>query len=328
LKYTIKLLKKSYEEVSNYLNNKFETKFPFINPFGKKLLLKLFVKKIRIKIVDVYNLNYLKNWLFSILGYKFYFQFNSDSPNYLLFNTFGFEHKNHSYENTIKIAFYTENIIPDFNEVDYAIGHSHISYLDRYFQYPLLLKRDYGIIEEKRKEVLKYPIRKKFCAALISNAYSSDFFRIKFIKELSKYKNIDMGGGFGNNIGFKVKDKISFLNSYKFSIAMENSDGDGYSTEKLIHSFISGTIPIYYGDYMIDEYINPKSYILIKGEKDLQQKIKYIISIDNNEDIYKSILKEKVIIDEHFWEKIDTELKRFFFHIFNQDKSQSFRIDK
>ena len=64
-----------------------------------------------------------------------------------------------------------------------------------------------------------------------------------------------------------VKNKIEFLSSYKFSISMENSEGDGYVTEKIIESFIAGTIPIYYGDYMIDEYINPKAYILIKYHK-------------------------------------------------------------
>ena len=44
---------------------------------------------------------------------------------------------------------------------------------------------------------------------------------------------------------------------------MENNNGDGYLTEKIIDSFNSGTIQIYYSDYMVDEYINQKSYILI-----------------------------------------------------------------
>ena len=44
---------------------------------------------------------------------------------------------------------------------------------------------------------------------------------------------------------------------------MENSEGDGYISEKIVDSFLAGTIPIYYGDYMVDEYINPKTYILI-----------------------------------------------------------------
>ena len=37
---------------------------------------------------------------------------------------------------------------------------------------------------------------------------------------------------------------MEFLSSYKFSIEMENSNGDGYISEKIIDSFISGTIPI------------------------------------------------------------------------------------
>ena len=83
------------------------------------------------------------------------------------------------------------------------------------------------------------------------------------INQLNKYKKVDMAGNANNNIGKVIENKIEFLSSYKFSIAMENSEGDGYSSEKIIDSFLSGTIPIYYGDYMIDEYINPNSYILI-----------------------------------------------------------------
>ena len=211
--------------------------------------------------------------------------------------------------------------------MDYAIARSHINYLDRFFQRPLLVDKDYGIIEKKRKDVLNKPIRKKFCAAVISNGLHSDKFRLKFINELNKNKKIDMGGNYLNNIGSKVKDKIAFLNSYKFSIAMENSDGDGYSTEKIIDSFESGTIPIYYGDYMVDEFINPKSYILIKGEKDLSQKIQYIISLDNDDEKYKSVLKENVIIDKYLWAKTNKELKEFFTHIFNQEKYKAFRRD-
>ena len=97
-----------------------------------------------------------------------------------------------------------------------------------------------------------------------------------------------MGGRCRNNINGPVSDKIEFLSNYKFSIAMENSDGDGYLSEKIYDSFRSGTIPIYYGDYVIDEFINPKTYILIKGEKDIDEKIEYIKKIDNDIKLYKS----------------------------------------
>ena len=104
-----------------------------------------------------------------------------------------------------------------------------------------------------------------------------------------------MGGKYYNNVGGKIKNKIQFLSSYKFSVSMENSNSDGYVSEKIIDAFNSGTIPIYYGDYMIDEYINPKSYILIKDEKDIKRKIDYITEIDNKDEKYRNILKENVI---------------------------------
>ena len=146
---------------------------------------------------------------------------------------------------------------------------AHINYLDRYFKRPYFIsireKFNEKIFKKIRNKVIRQfnsPIRKKFCGAVISNNYTTDFFRIKFVKELNKYKPLDFGGKVYNNVGY-VKDKIKFLNSYKFSIAMENTEGDGYLSEKIFQSFLSGTIPIYYGDYLLDEYINLKSLILI-----------------------------------------------------------------
>ena len=128
-----------------------------------------------------------------------------------------------------------------------------------------------------------------------------------------------MAGRYNNNVGGPIKDKIAFFKDYKFSIAMENTNGDGYASEKIIDSFISGTIPIYYGSYMIEEYINPKSYIYIRGLEDIKAKIEYIKKIDNDDELYKSILKEKVIIDDNIIEKMHKEQTDFWIHIFNQD---------
>lgn len=133
-----------------------------------------------------------------------------------------------------------------------------------------------------------------------------------------------MAGSYKNNF-CHIKNKIEFLSDYKFSIAMENSSGDGYASEKIIDSFISGTIPIYYGDYIIDEYINPKSYILVHGPQDMNQKIEFIQKIDNDDELYKSILKEKVYLDDKLLEKLHKEQSDFWFHIFDQDKNKAKR---
>ena len=137
-----------------------------------------------------------------------------------------------------------------------------------------------------------------------------------------------MGGEFLNNVGGPVIDKIKFLSSYKFSIAMENSEGDGYISEKIIDSFISGTIPIYYGDYTLDEYINPKAFILIKNEKNIGQKIEYIKEIDNSIEKYSNILKENILINENIENFIEEEEKKFLYNIFQQEKLKSKRINK
>jgi hypothetical protein len=135
-----------------------------------------------------------------------------------------------------------------------------------------------------------------------------------------------MGGRFLNNVDGPVKDKIQFLSSYKFSIAMENSEGDGYVSEKIFDSFISGTIPIYFGDYTVDEYINPKSFILIKNEKSIISKIEYIKDIDNNNEKYLNILKENILINEKIRDIIEKEEKEFLYNIFEQEKEKAKRI--
>ena len=299
---------KNFKEISDYLDSKYNNnilrnlvKKNYLFLFSNKL--KNFIKfikkntkfshkkKIILDSVDSFSNNSQKKWIKNMLKDKFNVKFDSKSPDYLLYNVFGNKHLNPNYNNSIKIAIYTENIIPDFTKADYLIGHYHINYLDRYFKSSIFLWRDLNSSHFFfiRNKVINNPQRTKFCAAVISKNYNSTF-RIKFINELNKYKKIDMGGKYNNNIGHPVINKIKFLSSYKFSIAMENSEGDGYISEKIIESFLSGAIPLYYGDYMIDEYINPKSYILIKSEKDIFKKIEYIKNIDNDIKLYKDIL--------------------------------------
>ena len=256
---------------------------------------------------------------------------NPNNPDYLIYNIFGCKEFDSKYNDSIKIAFITENQLPDFSKADYCIGNSHINYLDRYFRMPVYfinridpLKNE--ALELIRSTILNNTIRTKFCAGVITNNIFTDGFRLNFINELNKYKIVDMGGKYNNNVG-TINDKIKFLSSYKFSIAMENTEGEGYLSEKIMDSFLSGTIPIYYGDYMIDEYINPETYILIRGEKDIKDKIEYIKEIDNNDELYKKIIKKKVLLNYEYKNQITKEFASFFNHIFEQNKTLAKRID-
>ena len=308
--YTFSLLNNSYEKIGNRLNNKYNIYYNSsnlnipINEAEEK-------KTIRIHGVNIMNREEFERTLLWYLNDTFIVQFDEDNLDYLIYNIGNDENEeiDPKFNDTIKIALYTENSIPDLSQSDYAIGHAHISYLDRYFVLPFCFLRRLNEtkhlnLEQIRNEAINKP-RKKFCSAVISNHFpecDGYSFRLKFIEELNKYKAVDMGGQYNNNVGGPVHDKIEFFKEYKFSIAMENTEGDGYVTEKIVDSFISGTIPIYYESYIIDEYINPKSYILIRGLEDIKEKIEYIKKIDNDDKLYKSILQEKVLIDDNMIE--------------------------
>ena len=59
----------------------------------------------------------------SKLGDEFILEFVEDNPDYLIYNVFTNEDISHKYNNSIKIAIYTENVMPDLNLADYIIGH-------------------------------------------------------------------------------------------------------------------------------------------------------------------------------------------------------------
>ena len=76
---------------------------------------------------------------------------------------------------------------------------------------------------------------------------------------------------------------------------------------------------------MIEEYINPKAFILINGPKDMYEKIEYIKKIDNDDNLYKSILNEKVYIEEKIVEKALKEQSDFLINIFEQQTNKAKR---
>ena len=324
----IKMFSSTFKEISNNLTQKFYPKLSLNNTLNISLIKNSTKAKIKLYYRNI-NIRWI-NLIKEDIKEQYEIEFDLDNPDYLIYSTFGCEHMSSKYNKAIKIAFFTENQLPDLNVADYAIGFGHINHLDRYFTFPYIVhilslknrtSKDFKIVRDK---VLSSEKRKKFCAAVISNPIG---FRFNFMKKLNKYKIVDNGGHSHNNVGGPVHSKKEFLMEYKFSFGMENSEADGYASEKILDSLWAGTIPIYYGDYMIDEYINPKTYILIRGGYEVEEKIEYIKKIDNDDNLYRSILKEKVFIDESFVDNIMNERKEFLLHIFEQKKEYAKRVD-
>lgn len=78
---------------------------------------------------------------------------------------------------------------------------------------------------------------------------------------------------------------------------------------------------------MIDEYIKPNAFILIRDENDIKKKIEYIKKIDNDINLYKQLLEEKLFNDDNLVEISKKEQIEFFNNIFMQDFNKAKRID-
>ena len=117
-----------------------------------------------------------------------------------------------------------------------------------------------------------------------------------------RYKYVDCPGQVLNNMTATDLEprnsnwetsKIDFLKKYKFTIAFENSSSDGYTTEKLYHPFIAGSIPIYWGNPKVTCDFNPKAFINCNEyHNDWEAVIQKVIELDNNPDAYLQMLSE------------------------------------
>jgi hypothetical protein len=233
---------------------------------------------------------------------------------YLFYSTFGDEHLKYD---CVKIFYTGENLVPDFNLCDYAIGYEHMQYGDRYIRMPLYVtgyRADYKRMLEIRGKING---REKFCSFVASNGKQADPTRTAIFDKLSEYKRVDSGGRYLNNIGQPdgVKDKRAFQEQYKFSMAVENSSHRGYCTEKIVQAFAAGTIPIYWGDTDIGTYFNEKAFINCHRYESLDDVLKVVKEIDNDDKKYQAMLREPVITDEN--QRVEAYEKSFVIWIRN-----------
>ena len=82
---------------------------------------------------------------------------------------------------------------------------------------------------------------------------------------ISKTTNFDIFGRAYNPIDYKLEA----LKNYAFSIVIENSKSDYYFTEKLIDSFMTGTVPIYWGCPSIGNFFNLNGILVFNDINDL-----------------------------------------------------------
>ncbi|MGE7470877.1 glycosyltransferase family 10 domain-containing protein [Bosea sp. NPDC003192] len=237
-----------------------------------------------------------------------------------------------SHNAPVRIFFSQENIIPDFNISDYAIGFPYIEFGDRYCRGPNYLFYDsFDYLSKIKQTQPGNPEELKFCNFIYSNGNCHPY-RDAFFKQLHAIKHVDAAGGHLNNCNTQPQAafsagweaaKVAFQRNYKFSIAMENSSTPGYTTEKIVHALAAGTIPIYFGDSLVARQFNSKRFINCHDFDNEDQVISRIIEIDNNDELFYSILNEPFFPPDLPDQK--ENLKTFFAHIFSQEPTTAKR---
>ena len=272
---------------------------------------------------------YKKYFIYKILQNNFDIEV-SRNPDYLLYSDYSNEHLQYD---CIKVRYSAENVRPNFSISDYVIGFDYSS-SPRYLRLPLyvayfneLYTLD-KLLREKTESELDRIIqsKNKFCCFVVSNPDSTR--RIDFFHKLSKYKLVDSGGSVLNNVGGRIKDKLEFVKQYKFIIAFENSSYPGYTTEKILQPFHVNTIPIYWGNPVIHEEFNTKSFINWHEYNSDEKVIEEIIRVDNDNEMYRQYLSTGMFYENeksiYFSEE---KVINYFERVFKQTQTNVRKVD-
>ncbi|MBR5851405.1 MAG: glycosyltransferase [Bacteroidaceae bacterium] len=259
--------------------------------------------KIKINFVDFWgDFNKCDNFITRALSKKYEVAI-SDNPDYLFFGTFGYRHLNY---NCVKIMFIGENIAPDFNLCDYALGFDFIQFGDRYMRLPLYCTYEsFASLAQTRLPSDEALIDRKFCSMVVSNNRHASPHRERFFKLLSEYKQVDSGGRLWNNVGGPVANKLEFVSQYKFNIAFENSAVHGYTTEKIMEPMAVNTLPLYWGNPLVCKDFNAASFVNVNDFASMEDAVQHIVDLDNDDSKYLQMIKAPKVLDENIinWEE-------------------------
>ena len=280
-------------------------------------------KHIKINFSDFWpNFNIERNYLVELLKNHYTLEI-TDKPDFLIYSVFGNYHKKFK---CTKIFFTGENVRPNFEECDYAFSFDFINKPEHY-RLPLyawwapaneLIKQT----DLDAKKILSEKTR--FCNFIYGNPNATK--RIAFMEKLSKYKQVDSAGTFMNNVGRVVTEmeKVDFIKDYKFTIAFENCEYPGYTTEKLVQPMLAYSLPIYCGNPLIGKDFNTKSFLNYSDFSSEEELIARIIEIDQNEKLYIEYLQQPYYHNNEVNEFINPEnILRQFQKIFEKPVRQS-----
>ena len=242
---------------------------------------------------------------------------------FLIYSCFG---KRHEAFKGIKIFFTAESRWPNWAECDYAFtferfeDEKHMRLPYYYFVAVTENKMDYRQQISMKGGDLE--AKKRFCSFVYSNPRG--YARNRFFDELSRYKRVDSGGRFRNNIGGPLKDKLTFVSESKFTFAYENRAAKGYITEKLFQPLIAGSVPLYWGCPEVAQDFNPQCFIHARDFKTDKALRAYVEEVDQNDELYAQFFGHSIFAQPDQLEQYHDRLKARLREIVEEGKITRF----
>lgn len=291
------------------------------------------MKTIKINFTNFWGSFDKKNNLFyNILSKHFNVEI-SDNPDFLICSNRGelFEYEKY---NCVRLMFMGENMSPDWTAFDYCIGFDYMDFGDRYFRMPFAFYFDdakpLSFSRLDRAEAERILAEKKYFCNFIYGHQSASNMRESLFEKLSEYKEVISPGSFMNNTNSEKKrcswkEKHEFQRLSKFTIACDSICYPGFVTEKIVDPFKDHSIPIYCGSSRINEDFNENAFIWCKDESQIEETLKRIEYLDNNDDAYIEMLMQNPLLDDNQEIKRYEELEKWLVNIFSQEPAEAHR---
>lgn len=116
-------------------------------------------------------------------------------------------------------------------------------------------------------------------------------FRVLATQEFQKVLDLTI---FGRMSGKILNRKSEIKDRFKFAICFENDSYPGYITEKLLHAYALGSVPVYWGNLGRESHLNRKSFIQADDFDSLADLSLFLKSM--TADVYESIYNEPLFL--------------------------------
>ena len=134
--------------------------------------------------------------------------------------------------------------------------------------------------------------------------------RLEAVEKLERVIPVMKFGGFYGN---RVRSKLEIGKDYRFNLCFENAKSAGYHTEKLLHAWSMGAVPLYFGDESVNEEFNSKCFVNLNDFSSLDEFCDYVMQMTDEECermINEPLLKEAITL-ESLYSRLRLELSSF-----------------